>query len=144
MKKALIILLLLILAGISFSIEVEYHIYRGWNMLSVPCSTDAETIDELFPFLISTFVFDPAIQSYDFPSGVPAANEGFWAFSLRDTHITIECECVDVRDTSVYIYIADNYNNRIVRIDDMDGTNWIDYGTPSEFYFPTGIFIAPR
>ncbi len=79
-----------------FAIEVEYHIYRGWNMIAVPCSTDAETIDEIFPFLISTFVFDPAIQSYDLPSGVPAANEGFWAFSLVDTHITIECECVDV------------------------------------------------
>ena len=27
------------------------------------------------------------------------------------------------------IYVADDNNDRIVRIDDMDGTNWIDYGS---------------
>ena len=101
MKKLFSIALFLIVFGLCDTplqaIEVEYHLYRGWNLIAVPCSTDIETLDELFPFLVSTFIFDPAIQTYDLPSSVPAANNAFWAFSPIDTYITIECECVDVR-----------------------------------------------
>ncbi len=32
-------------------------------------------------------------------------------------------------EDSLYIYIADWYNHRIVRIEDMDGTGWTEFGT---------------
>jgi streptogramin lyase len=43
------------------------------------------------------------------------------------------------------IYIVDRFNYRIVRIDDMNGTNWVSYGTrgtgPGQFADPTGIWV---
>ena len=44
------------------------------------------------------------------------------------------------------IYILDNRNNRVVRIDDMTGTGWITYGTEGdgegEFDWPFGIDVG--
>src|SRR3989475_350287 len=49
-------------------------------------------------------------------------------------------------DPTGRIYIADTYNCRIVRIDDMNGTNWTSYGgtcgsDPGQFYDPSGIAV---
>ncbi len=49
-------------------------------------------------------------------------------------------------DSAGRIYIADTYNCRIVRIDDMNGTNWTSYGgtcgpDQGEFYDPSGIAV---
>ena len=49
-------------------------------------------------------------------------------------------------DPAGRIYIADTYNCRIVRIDDMSGTNWTSYGgtcgsDPGQFYDPSGIAV---
>lgn len=38
-------------------------------------------------------------------------------------------------DATDRIYIADSGNKRIVRIDDMNGTNWVE--------FPTGLAPSP-
>ncbi|HZP84752.1 MAG TPA: NHL repeat-containing protein [Chthonomonadaceae bacterium] len=43
------------------------------------------------------------------------------------------------------IYVVDRFNYRIVRIDDMNGTNWVSYGTrgngQGQFSDPTGIWV---
>jgi hypothetical protein len=49
-------------------------------------------------------------------------------------------------DPTGRIYIADTYNCRIVRVDDMTGTNWISYGGTcgsgqGQFYDPSGIAV---
>jgi len=49
-------------------------------------------------------------------------------------------------DSARRIYIADTYNCRIVRIDDMNGTNWTAYGGTcgsgqGQFYDPSGIAV---
>lgn len=47
-------------------------------------------------------------------------------------------------DGAEHIYIADSLNNRIVRVDDMTGKNWVSFGTAGssqgQFDTPTGIF----
>src|SRR5438309_8227231 len=44
------------------------------------------------------------------------------------------------------IYVADESNNRIVRMDDMTGAGWTAFGTsgsgPNQFRFPVGIFVS--
>src|SRR5436309_13226473 len=44
------------------------------------------------------------------------------------------------------IYVADESNNRIVRMDDMTGAGWTPFGTsgsgPNQFRFPVGIFVS--
>jgi len=48
-------------------------------------------------------------------------------------------------DSAGRIYVADTYNSRIVRIDDMSGTNWTSFGTygsdVAQFSNPSGISI---
>jgi sugar lactone lactonase YvrE len=48
-------------------------------------------------------------------------------------------------DSSGRIYIADTYNNRIVRMDDMNGTNWTAFGSQgsgtNQFWYPSGIAV---
>ncbi len=49
-------------------------------------------------------------------------------------------------DPTGRIYVADTYNCRVVRIDDMNGTNWTSYGGtcgsgPGQFYDPSGIAV---
>lgn len=49
-------------------------------------------------------------------------------------------------DKSGRIYVADTYNCRVVRMDDMNGTNWTTYGgtcgsAPGQFYDPDGIAV---
>ncbi|HVN04493.1 MAG TPA: hypothetical protein VMT86_08760 [Bryobacteraceae bacterium] len=47
-------------------------------------------------------------------------------------------------DTSSRIYVADTYNNRIVRMDDMSGTNWTVLGsTTNQFINPYGMAVDP-
>jgi DNA-binding beta-propeller fold protein YncE len=44
-----------------------------------------------------------------------------------------------------HIYVTDTVNNRIVRMDDMNGTNWTTFGTSgdgtNQFMHPEGIFV---
>src|SRR2546425_8139182 len=44
------------------------------------------------------------------------------------------------------IYVADESNNRIVRMDDMTGAGWTPFGTfgsgMNQFRFPSGIFVS--
>jgi ribosomal protein S11 len=46
---------------------------------------------------------------------------------------------------SLQIYVTDSGNNRIVRMDDMTGTNWTTFGTggsgDGRFNHPSGIFV---
>lgn len=49
-------------------------------------------------------------------------------------------------DSAGRIYVADTYNCRVVRMDDMNGTNWITYGGDcgsgqGQFYDPAGIAV---
>jgi sugar lactone lactonase YvrE len=49
-------------------------------------------------------------------------------------------------DSSRRIYVSDTYNCRVVRIDDMNGTNWTTYGGTcgsgqGQFYDPSGIAV---
>jgi len=49
-------------------------------------------------------------------------------------------------DTLGRIYVADTYNCRVVRMDNMQGANWTTYGgtcgsAPGEFYDPQGIAV---
>lgn len=48
-------------------------------------------------------------------------------------------------DYEPLLYIADTYNNRIVRMDDMTGANWIAFGSngtgTNHFRLPWGIFV---
>jgi sugar lactone lactonase YvrE len=49
-------------------------------------------------------------------------------------------------DSAGRIYVSDTYNCRIVRFDDMNGTNWISYGGTcgsgvGEFYDPSAIAV---
>lgn len=49
------------------------------------------------------------------------------------------------RDSDGRIYVADSFNHRIVRMDDMSGTNWTSYGTngleAGQFQYPIGIAV---
>src|SRR5438445_13715360 len=44
------------------------------------------------------------------------------------------------------IYVADESNNRIVRMDDMTGAGWTPFGVfgsgPNQFRFPVGIYVG--
>src|SRR5256885_9043438 len=44
------------------------------------------------------------------------------------------------------IYVADESNNRIVRMDDMTGAGWTPFGTfgsgMNQFKFPSGIYVS--
>src|SRR5438445_13759342 len=44
------------------------------------------------------------------------------------------------------IYVADESNNRIVRMDDMTGAGWTPFGVfgsgPNQFRFPSGIYVS--
>ena len=51
-------------------------------------------------------------------------------------------------DSAGRIYVADTYNCRVVRIDNMNGDNWTEYDSlggcgngPGQFYEPTGIAV---
>jgi sugar lactone lactonase YvrE len=50
-----------------------------------------------------------------------------------------------VLDSMGRIYVADTANQRIVRIDDMTGTNWTTLGvsgqTTDQFFGPSGVFV---
>jgi sugar lactone lactonase YvrE len=49
--------------------------------------------------------------------------------------------------TPLHIYVTDSGNNRIVRMDDMTGTNWTAFGTGGggvdQFQVPAGIVVNP-
>jgi hypothetical protein len=48
-------------------------------------------------------------------------------------------------DPAGHIHLTDSGNSRVVRVDDMTGTNWTTYGSMGigvgGFYAPTGIFV---
>lgn len=46
-----------------------------------------------------------------------------------------------VVDTAGRIYVADTQNSRIIRIDDISGTNWIAFSGSSQFSYPSGLWL---
>lgn len=46
-----------------------------------------------------------------------------------------------VVDTAGRIYVADTQNSRIIRIDDMSGTNWTAFSGSSQFSSPSGLWL---
>jgi tripartite motif-containing protein 71 len=46
-------------------------------------------------------------------------------------------------DSEGRIYVADGLNNRIVRIDDMDGSNWQEYSA-AKFRYPYELSLDSR
>jgi hypothetical protein len=77
------------------AIEVEYHLYPGWNLISVPCSTATTRIDSLLPVLSSAYYLAYG-GIYIAAENIPTANYGIWVLSMIDTLVTITCECTDV------------------------------------------------
>lgn len=49
------------------------------------------------------------------------------------------------REAAARIYVADTGNQRVVRIDDMKGSNWMTYGsagrTAEDFFWPVDIHV---
>jgi hypothetical protein len=48
-------------------------------------------------------------------------------------------------DATGKIYVADTGNARLVRINDLSGTDWTNFGSRgsgvNQFNFPTGMFV---
>ena len=84
------------LCTVCFAIEVEFHLYPGWNLSAMPCTTSYDTIANVLTILPPAFTYDPTSGSYCIAYKFPAPNVGFWVLSLTETTFTIECECVDV------------------------------------------------
>ena len=61
------------------------------------------------------------------------------------TTSTITTTSTSTTTTTLFILIADQDNNRLVRMDDISGTNWTTFGSygsgTNQFRTPWGIFV---
>ena len=89
------ILMTTLIISFSFAIEVEFHLYSGWNLISMPCSTETGLIGDYFPVVQPSYRFIPG-RGYIEIDSFPPPNSGFWYFSLAETVVSVDCECVDV------------------------------------------------
>src|SRR5439155_27324858 len=68
------------------------------------------------------------------------------AFVLLVSSVTQFCGAISSPVTARKIYMADKNNNRIVRMNDMTGVGWTEFGTfgngPNQFSSPFGIFAG--
>ena len=106
-KIALVSVFIVALCVVCFAIEVEFHLYPGWNLISMPCSTATDSIADYMQIVPPAYSFDPTI-GYTAIFTFPAPNVGFWALSLADTTFSIACECVDVQAPHVVDSVARN------------------------------------
>lgn len=97
MQRAIVFLIML---SLCFAIHIEFHLYPGWNLIAMPCTTANDTVANVLPVLSPVFIYNSLEHSYSMTYTFPPPNIGFFAISLADTVISIECGCVDFADTS--------------------------------------------
>ncbi len=86
MKK---IVPLLIVMACLFAFDVDYDLKRGWNLISIPGTPDATSLDELFPFIPPAYGYNPETMAYTAITGIPPVNAGFWMLVESDTLIRL-------------------------------------------------------
>jgi len=99
-RKIAFLFVLIMLVSNQFGTTMTYHLGRGWNMIALPCLAATDSIHDLFPSVGDIYVYSNSVRSYESMSTTPLPNIGFFLLCPVDTTIIIECECVDVIDTT--------------------------------------------
>ncbi|MCD6418389.1 hypothetical protein J7M00_06365 [bacterium] len=140
-RRIEIILFVFCLVSFSFAIEVEFHLYSGWNLISMPCSMETGLIGDYFPVVQPSYRFIQG-RGYIEIDSFPPPNSGFWYFSPVETVVSVNCECADVPlicdpsqpvvlrgDTVPEERITRNENGCVIGIDLSDTTiSYFDVG----------------
>jgi len=102
---------MLLLSTALFAIDIDVVLYKGWNLVAMPCDTRTENIEDVLPIITPAYVYNPVARTYVGFDKFPPANVGFWVMSTIDTFFTVRCSAVNsIYDVAITDMFSSNAN----------------------------------